>query len=74
MFRTFCIATPALRSILASILILSACKTEKRVEPEVARTAPAAGPITRPCPECMSDIPMAARRCAFCTSPVAPVA
>jgi hypothetical protein len=40
MLRTFCIATPAL-SILTSILILGACKTEKRVEPEVARTAPA---------------------------------
>jgi len=27
---------------------------------------------TRACPECMSDIPIAARRCAFCTAPVAP--
>ena len=25
---------------------------------------------TRQCPECMSDIPIAARRCAFCTSEV----
>jgi large conductance mechanosensitive channel len=23
---------------------------------------------TRPCPECLSDIPVAARRCAFCTA------
>jgi large conductance mechanosensitive channel len=29
---------------------------------------------TRQCPECLSDIPVAARRCAFCTSPVAPTA
>ena len=29
---------------------------------------------TRKCPECLSDIPIAARRCAFCTSEVAPVA
>lgn len=29
---------------------------------------------TRPCPECMSDIPTAARRCAFCTSEVLPAA
>ena len=28
---------------------------------------------TRPCPECLSDIPMAASRCAFCTSEVAEV-
>ena len=28
-------------------------------------------PETRECPECLSDIPVAARRCAFCTSEVA---
>ena len=27
---------------------------------------------TRACPECLSDIPRAARRCAFCTAEVAP--
>jgi large conductance mechanosensitive channel len=27
----------------------------------------------RPCPECLSDIPVAARRCRFCTAVVAPV-
>ena len=27
---------------------------------------------TRECPECLSDIPEAATRCAFCTTPVAP--
>jgi large conductance mechanosensitive channel len=31
-------------------------------------------PETHPCPECLSDIPVAARRCAFCTSDVAPAA
>ena len=25
---------------------------------------------TQPCPECLSDIPVAARRCAFCTADV----
>jgi len=28
---------------------------------------------TRTCPECVSDIPITATRCAFCTSPVPPV-
>lgn len=28
-------------------------------------------PTTRKCPECLSDVPIAARRCAFCTSPIA---
>jgi large conductance mechanosensitive channel len=27
---------------------------------------------TRPCPECLSDIPLAARRCAYCTAQVPP--
>jgi large conductance mechanosensitive channel len=37
----------------------------RRTEPEVEST-------TRECPECLSQIPAAARRCAFCTSEVAP--
>ncbi|MDE3200447.1 MAG: large conductance mechanosensitive channel protein MscL [Acidobacteriota bacterium] len=32
--------------------------------------APAA-PTTKPCPECLSDIPLAAKRCAHCAQPVA---
>ncbi|MGD0939435.1 MAG: large conductance mechanosensitive channel protein MscL [Terracidiphilus sp.] len=32
---------------------------------------PAAAPTTKPCPECLSDIPLAARRCAHCAQPVA---
>lgn len=30
-----------------------------------------AAPTTKQCPECLSDIPVAARRCAHCTQPVA---
>jgi large conductance mechanosensitive channel len=29
-------------------------------------------PTTRQCPECLSSIPIAARRCAFCTSEIRP--
>ena len=29
-----------------------------------------ADPTTKKCPECLSEIPIAAKRCAFCTSPV----
>ena len=28
-------------------------------------------PTTKKCPECLSEVPIAARRCAFCTSAVA---
>jgi large conductance mechanosensitive channel len=31
---------------------------------------PVVAPDKKPCPECLSDIPIAARRCAFCTSVV----
>jgi large conductance mechanosensitive channel len=42
----------------------------KRLE----KPAPPAAPTTKPCPECLSDIPLAAKRCAHCAQPVAPAA
>jgi large conductance mechanosensitive channel len=38
------------------------------------RPEPSVDAETHACPECLSDIPMAARRCAFCTAPVTPAA
>ena len=35
------------------------------------RTEPEVDSPTRPCPECLSQIPRAATRCAFCTTQVA---
>lgn len=40
-------------------------KRLKRNEP-----LPPAAPPTKKCPECLSDIPVAARRCAHCAQPV----
>lgn len=34
------------------------------------RTEPLPDPTTKQCPECLSEIPLAARRCAFCSSQV----
>jgi large conductance mechanosensitive channel len=34
------------------------------------RGAPPADPTTKNCPECLSAVPIAAKRCAFCTSPL----
>ena len=42
---------------------LNALMARRRPEPPVDR-------IVRPCPECLSDIPEEARRCAFCTAEV----
>ena len=38
---------------------------------ERSRREPPPDPTIRQCPECLSEIPAAARRCSFCTSPVA---
>jgi large conductance mechanosensitive channel len=35
-----------------------------------ARNATPADPTSKKCPECLSEIPIAAKRCAFCTSVV----
>lgn len=35
----------------------------------VSRREPPADPTTKKCGECLSEIPIAAKRCAFCTSP-----
>ena len=29
-----------------------------------------AAPATKPCPQCLSDVPLAATRCKFCTQPL----
>jgi large conductance mechanosensitive channel len=34
------------------------------------KPVPAAPPSTKACPECLSDIPAAAKRCSHCTQPV----
>ena len=46
---------------------VNALMARRKTEPEVDST-------TRECPECLSSIPSAARRCAFCTAEVAPTA
>ena len=42
---------------------LNTLMAHRRTEPPVAHP-------TRECPECLSEIPQAARRCAFCTAQV----
>jgi len=60
---------------LLSFLIVSAAVYFFVVLPINALVArmkkePPADPTTRKCPECLSEIPIEARRCAFCTSAV----
>jgi large conductance mechanosensitive channel len=44
---------------------INALMARRKTEPPIDET-------TRQCPECLSDIPFSARRCAFCTSEVGP--
>jgi large conductance mechanosensitive channel len=46
---------------------VNALMNRRKTEPDVEHA-------TRDCPECLSSIPVAARRCAFCTAQVAPAA
>jgi large conductance mechanosensitive channel len=39
-----------------------------------SRREPPADPTTKKCPECLSEIPLDARRCAFCTALIASAA
>jgi large conductance mechanosensitive channel len=50
---------------LAVFLLVRAVNRLQRTEEE------AAAPATKTCPECLSEIPLEARRCAHCTSVVA---
>ena len=46
---------------------VNALMARRRIEPPV-------DPTVRDCPECLSSIPVAAKRCAFCTAEVTPTA
>jgi large conductance mechanosensitive channel len=56
---------------LVSFLIIAAAVYFAVVLPMnalIARTKPAPEATTKRCPECLSEIPIQAKRCAFCTS------
>ncbi len=48
----------------AIFMVIKAMNKLKTAEPPKA-------PDTRPCPQCLSEIPIAAKRCKFCTSQLA---
>ena len=69
----------AFLNALISFLIVAAVIFFLVVKPvnalmERRRTEPPVDASVRACPECLSDIPAAARRCAFCTAEVGPAA
>jgi large conductance mechanosensitive channel len=55
---------------VAAAIFFFVVKPLNVLEERRARGGPTESPTTRACPECLSEIPIAANRCAFCTSEV----
>ena len=55
---------------IVAFALFMVIKLMNRLKKEEA--APAKAPDTKKCPECLSDIPLAAKRCLYCTSSVPP--
>ncbi len=62
------LAFVVLALIIYFLVVLPMEKMKERYQP-----APAAPETTRECPYCLSKIPQAASRCAFCTAEVDPI-
>jgi large conductance mechanosensitive channel len=57
--------------IVATVLFFFVIKPVNALQSRL-RTEPPVAEETRQCPDCLSDIPVAARRCAFCTTQISP--
>jgi large conductance mechanosensitive channel len=57
--------------IVASVVYFAIVVPLNHVMSRLKKPAPEAPPAVKGCPECLSEIPMAARRCAHCAQPVA---
>ena len=57
--------------IVASVVYFAIVLPVNSLMARFHKPVPAAPPATKACPECLSDIPAAAKRCAHCAQPVA---
>jgi large conductance mechanosensitive channel len=57
--------------IVASVVYFGVVLPLNTLLARLKKPAPPAPPLTKPCPECLSEIPIAAKRCAHCAQPVA---
>jgi large conductance mechanosensitive channel len=57
--------------IVAAVVYFAIVLPINAVMARIKKPAPPAPPATKACPECLSDIPVAAKRCAHCAQPVA---
>ena len=68
-FLNFLLAFLIVAAVIFFVVIKPLNALQARRQPDTAVDVE-----TRACPECISDIPIAATRCAFCTATVAPAA
>jgi large conductance mechanosensitive channel len=64
-FLTAIINFLLIAGVVYFFLVLPTQYLLKKFNPAVAEP-----PATKPCPQCLGDIPLAATRCKFCTQPV----
>jgi len=74
LFINTLIAFITIALVVFFLIALPYQRHEDRKAAQAAAKAAAAPPTTRSCPECLSTIPIAAKRCSFCTSVVPPAA
>lgn len=58
-------------AIVASVVYFAIVLPLNTLQASLKKGAPEGAPKTKPCPECLSEIPLAARRCCHCAQPVA---
>jgi large conductance mechanosensitive channel len=56
--------------IVACVVYFAIVLPMNAVSARLKKPEAAAAPTTKTCPECLSEIPLAARRCAHCAQPV----
>ncbi|MCI4363054.1 MAG: large conductance mechanosensitive channel protein MscL [Thermoplasmata archaeon] len=54
--------------LIAAVVFFAVIRPLAKMEARRAARKPAAAPTTKSCPECLSDIPIGASRCKFCTA------
>ncbi len=56
--------------IVAAVVYFVIVVPMNALQARLKKPEEAAAPTTKNCPECLSEIPLAARRCAHCAQPV----
>ena len=56
--------------LIVGLVVFYLIKAVNRAQDMLGQAPPPEEPKTKKCPECLSEIPIEARRCAFCASPL----